>query len=1249
MKSTISTLMNLYDKAAVVFILLITQAVFSGYAFGQSSAQGRINLGLYGGASLDFAWSPYNNRLFSAVEKPGSLFYTDDSCATWTQAFPVDSLEYNNNRQGWSGGRRVLTNANGWVGVLTSEAGGTLRSSVISYMAGDSGTFKTAFDNYILQQLYPPATGQAPTAIALTDHWFYVGMDNYLLRTNDTATYGSHNIVIDMDTVSIAAGYTSIIWVSAANSVSGYPVLIIAEDSAGIYTRLFSFDGVAVTEISNPVLTSGTTTTDYYFKKVFTHPVDTTLDTLIVSTFDLPANNIEVFRSYDGGTTWSVITPPSGTSWHLQNADYCATWVSAMPVSHGLRISFSGGDYSDDLGDTWSPHVLPDNAVAFSPADPDIMVGSKNAGPRISYDGGSTFTAPANEGHAAVSITKISQKGTKTYYVATKAGLGYTIAYHDSTVNGVERWQPPYGDFPITGVGSYSGVTAVDIDPNDSLHVVVGYSEGFYYSTTGPSGFTQVTPTGWDSGLHHDYTVTDIQFITSDTIVAVTGTGSNVWPTSSVDYGNIWISTDGGASWSKQHPSDAGVDFEQGNAVAVSYTSTDTVIFIGCGYWDHQFPTVNGQLWKSTDFGTTWSYVNTGPASQLTGSTVDSMPIYDLDIYPGSNDTLFFASGENLDYAFAYSTDGGLTYNYVTNIHPEGAFSAVMIHPNNPDIVSVSARRCLWRYDATLGSPTLVFEGLPGEFVPELEYGSVLMGTTTGLYKLSETPGSVLTIWRGVGNWSDVSKWSNGIPYDICEVIIDSGEITADINRDLYRLTVRPGAAMTIDTGFTIAVSGDFILESDKQGDASFIDYGTLNVNGNIKVERYLENSRWYYLTPPVTDATAGVFMGFYLKYWDETINDWVYITNAGDPLLSGKGYASWLPGNNDTTIIYEGTLRTGDYNPVLSLSGDTASGYGWNLIGNGFPSAFDWDDPSVSKTNIDNTVYFWDGTQYLTYNGTTHVGSSGATQYISPQQGFFVHAYDNNPQLTITQASRIHKSQQFLKKINKSVDNLLRIHVTGNNLKDETIILFTEQATNGFDHTYDAYKLQGIEEAPMLYTGSWQYKYAMNVQPLDSPVDAVPLGFKAGTEGVYTLSMEGVGNFPEDLVISLEDKKTNQLINLRTDSVYTFSAVTTDNPERFVLYFDATAMETPELPDNAENLHVYAGKDKTIYLKQLNGTPLLGTLKIYDMMGRLLETENLTGNKIQIIKTGVPAGFYLLVVYLQTENEVITRKIFIK
>ncbi len=990
---------NIYSKLKTKLnIILIVLLISSTSTIVAQSSGEVINLGLYGGASQDFSWAYQTNRIFSSVETPASLFYSDDTCATWIQPFHKDSLEFitDTKTRGWGGGgRTVVSNWTGWVALITAEQGGTLSSSVVSFNNGDSSTFRTAYDGYLLHQQDPSFNDNTnPSAIAISDSWLYIGLTNALTRINDTSTYGSHNILLKLDTVS---SNTNINWLAVSSDPTGYPVLMVANVPGNQSGKLYSYDGSSITEITG----TGIMPT-HGFERIFIHPADTSLDTLIVSTVNETTNLRKLYSSYDGGSAWTDITPGGfETQWALQNADYNPDWVSLMPISNGLRLSYPGVEKSDNLGDSWSSHMLPDNATATHPVDTSYVIGSKNKGPKLSTDGAmGTFNTVDNEGHAAVSITKIARRDADIYYVATKAGLGYTVAYHDPAVTGIDQWIAPYGDFPIDGVGTDSGVTGVAVDPDDELHVVVGATNGFYITTTGPTGFVHVMPAGWDSGTPYDYSITDVKFITSDTIVAVSGTGSNRLPVPTAEYGNIWISYDGGATWSKTAPSDIDgsgntVDYEQGNATVVGFGTSDTIIYVASGYWDNSDPKAGGQLWKSYDFGGTWSFINYGPTGLNGGTTL--MPIYDIDVHPNpdSNEVLYIASGENLDYAFCKTIDGGTTYEYL-NVSGHGAFSSVLVKKTDPFIVNVAARRNLFRYNSLLNSTTTVFTGLPGEFVPDLETGSVLLGTTTGLYKLVEDPGSVTTIWNGDGNWTDDSKWSNGVPYDIANTIIESGTINIDYFGKSNDISVKSGAAITINSDKSLIINGDFTLESDENGYASFIDNGSFSVSGEVKVERYITDDQWHYITPPVSNAQANVFTGLWLEYWNEHNNTWAPITSTTEDLLAGKGYKTWASSGSTGSVILEfpGILNTGNYNPEITLSGDPDA-VGWNLIGNSFPSAIDWgtENNPVSgfiRTNVDNTIYYWTGIQYATYNPSGDgVGTNGGRQYIASMQGF--------------------------------------------------------------------------------------------------------------------------------------------------------------------------------------------------------------------------------------------------------------------
>ena len=1235
----------------ILAILLISAHAI----FAQSSGE-VVNLGLYGGASHDFSWAYSTNRLFSTVETPASVFYSDDTCATWTQPFPIDSLEYTTDgvRRGWGGGGlRIVTNRTGWVALQTAEQGGTLTSSVVSYNHGDSGTFSTIYDGYLLHQTDPSFSENASTsAIDLSDSWVYVAISNALVRMNDTSTYGPHNILVKLDTVTGIGTHTHINWLAVSGDASGYPMLLVANTPGDQYGNLYRFDGTSFTEITGIPSTYG-------FERIFIHPLDYSLDTLIVSALQKTGSQRKIFRSLDSGTSWTDITPGGfGVNWPLQNADYNPDWVSQMPSGNGLRLSFPGVEKSDNLGNTWSSHMLEDNASATHPVDTSYVVGSINKGPQLSINGAmGTFASAPNVGHAAVSITKIAQKDTDVYYVATKAGLGYTDAYKDPTVVGVDQWIPPHGDFPINGVGTDAGVFSVAIDPNDELHVVAGSTNGFYVTTTGASGFSWVLPSGWDSGSQLDFRVNDIKFITSDTIVATTGHGDNVNLQPSYEYGNIWMSYDGGASWSKTAPSDTDdsgspVYFREGNTVVVGFGTSDTIIYIGAGYWQDT-PKDDGQLWKSDDMGSTWSFVNYGPTGQNGGEL--RMKIYDMDIHPDpdSNQVLYMASGENLDYAFCRTTDGGVTYTYL-DVSGEGAFSSVLVTKSSPNIISVAARRNLFRYNRILASTTTVFNGLPGEFVPDLETGSTLLGTTTGLYKLDETPGSVLTIWNGMGDWTDVSKWSNGIPYDNSDVVIESGKVNVDYSGSINNLTMEPQSSMTVAAGIDLTVAGNLLLNSDESGYASFINEGTFTVNGEVNIEKILTQDQWHYITPPVSNSTANDFFGIYLKYWDEVSNQWTYITEPTEELIAGKGYSAWSSSSTtgNAIITFSGTINSGDYSPALTLSGDPGLDYGWNLVGNEFPSAIDWGtdndpNPELIFSNIDNTLYFWTGSQYATYNpsgnGGDGLGTNGATRYIASAQGFYIHANAPGPGLTIPQSTRVHDTQPFMAP-QTLTDNQLKLLVDSDTYSDETVVAFNDQSHNAFDPNYDAYKLDGIEVAPQLYSFFENEKLAVNTLPFEEDTMDIPVFFEAGTPGTHALLSIGMDGFPDDVYIQLEDKLEGIVIDLRDQPEYTFYGSPSDLPDRFILHFDATTLGEKEV-DTPDNILIY-GSPGQLFIENTKGDIVNGRIQVFNTLGEMIFDSELNGESKYSIQAIFNTGAYLVV--LTSEKSVKTKKLLI-
>ena len=685
-----------------------------------SSIGDRENLGLFGGPADDLSISLNNHRVFAAVHSPSTLLFSDDSATTWQPAFPFDSLEYDFGNRGWGGGaHRVLTNQNGWVAVLTGFSSSQLSASVISYNDGNS--FQTAIDGYLMGMLVPNPS--EVTGIALSNHYLYTASGQYLLRQNDTSTFGENMIVLDIDTVPWIFSGSMITSIAVADSPDGFPVYGVIDDFSG-FNHFFSYDGISVKELFLPF-------SDKNVKNIFTHPGQALGDTLFVSTQDIFTDDVFIFRSYDAGDTWFDITPFNMPGDLLSDAEFSPLWITSLPASNGLRLSFSDGTVSDDLGDSWTspgPGLQP-FGIATHPANVDFIFGSNNVGVAKSTFGiNGPFENTVNLGFTGVNVTDITES-QGIYYMATDAGLAYTKEYFNPLINGYDMWQFPNGDFPIINAGDDQGVTAVAIDPFDSLHVICGYANGFNVSFAGPDGFTNITPFDWNNNDHYDAYVTDIVFLSSNIVIATSGLkfreSKNLPP---IPVGNIWRSVDGGVSWAIVSPTTQ--NYTMGNCLKVD-NSAQQVIYSGTGYDPDNPLSEPGALWASYDTGLTWVYLTDGP---FFGGITQALPIYDIEIDPTNPDKLYLAATS----VFARYNVANASYFFADVPYNKGLFTSALIDPQNPDTIVVTAGRHIFKYNTAIDEADMKFKGMPGEVFLASEHGSVLAGSGTGLSKITE-------------------------------------------------------------------------------------------------------------------------------------------------------------------------------------------------------------------------------------------------------------------------------------------------------------------------------------------------------------------------------------------------------------------------------------------------------------------------------------------------------------------------------
>lgn len=497
--------------------------------------------------------------------------------------------------------------------------------------------------------------------------------------------------------------------------------------------------------------------------------------------------------------------------------------------------------------------------------------------------------------------------------------------------------------------------------------------------------------------------------------------------------------------------------------------------------------------------------------------------------------------------------------------------------------------------------------------------------------------GSNASIWNGNSNWSNVANWNNGIPGVATSAIINSGNLEINNVAECNNLSITTGSIVTILPNKSLTVFGNFenkgsiIIKSDSSGSGSFINYGIITGNGNIIVEKYLAKSNpadYSLVCSPVTNATISstVFSNTTFQSFNEPTQTWQNLA-ANSILQSGKGYLINCNSNKkiefSDTVIANGNI--GFNNLTFSNNAGTNIPNGFNLVGNPYTSAVDWNNTNWTKTNIDASIYTFDGVNYVSWNG--EIGS--LTDGIIPSlQGFFVKANANNPVLVMPDTARLHNSQPFYKSSPNSLNELLIVKATGNNYNDVAYINFNSNASAQFDTEYDAYKLFGISDAPQIYTilPSNNTNLSINVMDSVKPGLSVPIGFKAGVAGVYSLSFNNQSSFAPAINMYLEDTKTNTITNLRNTPDYSFTSTPGDNPNRFVLdFFNPTAIDE----NSTVNVNIYSFNKQLVV--QFDKNAENSKMIVYNLLGQVVKELVLNGSTTFTVNVSDLQGNYII------------------
>ena len=417
-------------------------------------------------------------------------------------------------------------------------------------------------------------------------------------------------------------------------------------------------------------------------------------------------------------------------------------------------------------------------------------------------------------------------------------------------------------------------------------------------------------------------------------------------------------------------------------------------------------------------------------------------------------------------------------------------------------------------------------------------------------------------------------------------------------NLPMYSLILNNPSGLTINNSAsvqgwldivngTLTTNNSLTLRSNATGTAAYYRPTAGEINGDITVERYLNEGESYYLLAPVvsggdledwnqefemqgftgTEWPGGISSVYYFNQNNivSNYNEGYTVPNSTFDIIDPKvGYEIYV--GNDTkatgarTIDITGTpvLGSVSYNCPHIVKLSSPADDGWSLITNPYPTPvkFGW----TQKTGSFDLAYVKRNTgAYQAINNQWVLGSGEA---------FWVHSNPGGSTVTfqpwmagyekdITDTYNYRTATN-----NEELVTTIKLGYTHNNTTEYDIayVGFDVNATDNKDSELDAYKLNNIfQQKPNLSTINNGYRLERNVLSMNT-ASIIPINIKTNlpnnTLNSYTLAFEDVAALlKNNKVLTFEDTELNISFKLTEDTVYSFTMYDTVTTNRFLLH----------------------------------------------------------------------------------------------
>jgi hypothetical protein len=574
--------------------------------------------------------------------------------------------------------------------------------------------------------------------------------------------------------------------------------------------------------------------------------------------------------------------------------------------------------------------------------------------------------------------------------------------------------------------------------------------------------------------------------------------------------------------------------------------------------------------------------------------------------------------------------------------------------------------------------------------------GCTSMATATVTVNDKTWSGIVSNDWNTAGNWCGGQVPAINDPV-VIPVTANQPVITGSIAAKAGALTIKTGAVLKLASGSSLTVNDAIVIEADAlnasgnaipglviENNASLVQVaatantglGTALVHRNSSSLLRQDYTLW---SSPVAAQNLQAFSpetlaGRFYTY-NTTSNNYTALAPSGsfNPAqgylirmpnsgLGANGYptgttsspAAYQAGN--ATMVYNGKFTGRLNNGAVPFAAVTA-GSGYNALGNPYASPISiasFFEANSGRT--DGIIYFWrktngsEASAYCTinsegdYSGNLQPGDSNPDGFIQAGQGFIVKALAspltfNN---TMRSASNANDGSFFRTGATPESHRIWLNLNKGAVPVAQMLVAYKSSATQGVDTGIDAPFINDVATGlNSLLDGA---AYAIQGRPLPfSSQDIVPLQFKAGVAGSYSISLDHAdGMFLGSQEVFLKDNLAGVVHNIKTGP-YSFTAEAGSSDTRFEIVYTDSALSTDVPVLNAESVIIYKQEN---LLHITSAKAQIATISIYDTRGRLVyEKKGINANETTV--SGLQVAQQVLVVQVTTiENVKVSKKV---